>query len=188
MHHDFLPFIYYMRKKRFLLQHAEYHVTARVNRRETIFGSSEQKEMFLDVVKQARKKYRFDIHNFCILSTYFHWIIKPLKEENLSRIMQWILSVYAMRYNQKFKLVGHVFHDRFKSKVLFNFRQYIAAFIFMKEHPVEAHGNRETGKHHYNGINFMKNGEYEIIHPPDPAIRLVFPGIGQTLISGPGNK
>ncbi|MEJ2627197.1 MAG: transposase, partial [bacterium] len=59
------------RKRRKLLQNAKYHVMARANRREMILEAPEMKEMFLEVVKRARKKYKFNIHNFCILGNHF---------------------------------------------------------------------------------------------------------------------
>ncbi|MBN2531802.1 MAG: transposase [Spirochaetales bacterium] len=166
-----------MRKKRFILQDAKYHIIARANRQEMIFGSSELKEMFLDVVKRARKKYRFVIYNFCILDTHFHWIIKPLKGENLSRIMQWILSVFAIKYNQNFKLIGHVFYDRFKSIIIHDFRQYVATFIYIMENPVKANIVQHPEDYFYNGISFMKKGWYEVVNPPDLMIKIVLPGI-----------
>ena len=179
MRHDFLAFINGMRKRRKLLQGAKYHVIARANRCEMIFEDRKLKEMFLEVVKRARGKYQFCIHNFCILGNHFHMILKPGRKESLSRIMQWILSVFAMKYNRTFNYIGHVFYDRFKSVIINDFRQYVATFIYIMENPVKAKIVEKPEDFEYNGISFMKKGWYEVVNPPDPALMLLIPGIGQ---------
>jgi putative transposase len=104
-----------MRRARQLKEGAKYHVMAHAHRREMVLESKELKEMFLEVVRRARKRYKFLIYNFCIMGNHFHFILKPLEDESLSRIMQWILSVFAIKYNKAFNFIGHVWYDRFKS-------------------------------------------------------------------------
>ncbi len=52
------------------------------------------------------------------MGNHFHLIIRPQKNENLSRIMQWILSVFALKFNRLFTYSGHVWYDRFTSKII----------------------------------------------------------------------
>ncbi|MBN2531795.1 MAG: transposase [Spirochaetales bacterium] len=172
-----------MRKARKLKQEAKYHIIARANRGEMIFGSRALKFMFLDVVKKARKKYKFIIQNFCVMGNHVHFILQPLKNENLSRIMQWILSVFAMQYNRTFQYKGHVFYDRFISKIINDFRQYVATFIYIMENPVKAGIVSCPGNFEFSGINYLRKGLYEVINPPDNTIRLMFPGISCLLLS-----
>lgn len=171
-----------MRKPRKLRQNAKYHVISRANRQEMILYSKVLKNQFLEIVKRARIKYAFLIHNFCIMGNHFHFIMQPLKGENLSRIMQWILSVYAMKYNRIFNLKGHVWHDRFKSKIINDFRQYVATFIYIMENPVRAKLAKKSEEFEFNGIYFMLKGWYEILNPPDLVIKVVIPVIRQLLI------
>jgi putative transposase len=183
MYHDFLGVIYSMRKPRNLKQGARYHVIAKANRDEMIFGSRALKFMFLDVVKKARKKYKFVIQNFCVMGTHVHFILQPLKGESLSRIMQWILSVFAMQYNRTFNYKGHVFYDRFKSKIIHNYRQYVATYIYIMENPVKAGITKTAGEFEFNGVSYLKKGLYNVIDPPDYSIRLKLPGISCLLLS-----
>jgi REP element-mobilizing transposase RayT len=183
MYHDFLGVIYSMRKPRNLKQGVRYHVIARANRDEMIFGSRALKFMFLDVVKKAQEKYKFVIQNFCVMGTHVHFILQPLKGESLSRIMQWILSVFAMQYNRTFNYKGHVFYDRFKSKIINNFRQYVATHIYIMDNPVKAGIVKKPGDFEFNGVSFMRKGLYEIIDPPDTMMKLIIPGLNKCLIS-----
>ena len=73
---------------------------ARAHRREFILNSREMKELFLDVVKRAKEKYKFKVINYVIMGNHIHMMIKPGEKENLSKIMQWILSVFAVILRQ----------------------------------------------------------------------------------------
>ena len=110
-------------------------------------------------------------------------ILKPGEKENLSRIMQWILSVFAMKYNRAFNYIGHVFYDRFKSKIIEDFRQYVATFIYIMENPVKAGIVERPLDFEFNGVSFMRKGLYEVINPPDMDIKLIVHGIGCNLIT-----
>ena len=183
MHYDFFAYIINMRKNRKIKHGAKYHVMARANRREMILGSRELKSMFLDVVKRARKKYKFVIQNFCTMGNHFHFILQPLKGESLSKIMQWVLSVFAMKYNRTFNYIGHVFYDRFKSKIIENFRQYVATFIYIMENPVKAGIVERALDFEFNGVSFMQKGLYEVIKPPGMDIKLIVPEISCHMIT-----
>ena len=97
-----------MRKPRELEENARYHVTARANRKEMILETSEMKEMFLSVLRRAKRKYDFRLENFCIMGNHFHFVIQPGRGESLSAIMRWIMSVFAMAYNKIRGFTGHV--------------------------------------------------------------------------------
>jgi len=117
-----------MRKPRELREGARYHVTARTNRREMILEPTVVKELLLGVIKRAKRKYRFRIENFCVMDNHFHLVILPAKNESLSAIMRWILSVFAMAYNRLLGLTGHVWGERFFSRIIEGFGDLIQVF------------------------------------------------------------
>jgi REP element-mobilizing transposase RayT len=111
----FLSRIDHMRMPRMLQEGARYHVSARANRQEMIFDSDEMKYLFLSVVNLAKRKFVIRIENFCLMGNHFHFMIRPGMGESLSSIMQWILSVFAMRFNRTHRLTGRVWGERFFS-------------------------------------------------------------------------
>ncbi len=164
-----------MRKTRDIREGATYHVVARANRNEFILQSDAIKEMFLDTVSRARKKYDFHLINVCIMDNHIHLLIKPSNRENLSKIMQWILSVFAMRYNRTFSLRGHVWYDRFKSKIVDSLRQFIATFEYIDENPVRAGIVERAVDYHYGGLSLMRAAVGGILSPPSLLVRMLFP-------------
>lgn len=164
-----------MRHPRVLQPGAEYHVVARANRREFIFDSGEIKELFLDVLRKAKKKYAFSVSNFCIMSNHIHLMIRPGPGESLSKIMQWILSVFAARFNRIFGYVGHVWYDRFKSKVIASFRHYLAAFFYIAANPVRANMVDLITEYPFCGVRHIREGDYSVLDPPTDELLLLVP-------------
>lgn len=155
------------RKRRQLKKGADYHVTATINRREEIFKEKQFKQLFLQVVKDAKKKYKFSLKNFCIMDDHLHLIIKPLKKESLSRIMQWILSVFAVRFNKKMGYEGHVWKARFYSKIIHSIKQLINTFRYITENPVIGGIVKNAVDHDLNGIWFLIHEQYAILTKPE---------------------
>src|SRR4030042_578310 len=154
-----------MRKPRILLNGASYHITARINREEFLFEPDDVKNMFLEVLKEAKKKYKFLIRNFCIMDNHLHFIFEPINNENLSKIMQWILSVFAIRYNKMNKLKGHVFYDRFWSKIIENFKQFIDTFNYINDNPIKANKVKDAKDYKYCGWYYILRGIFDIVEP-----------------------
>ncbi len=162
-----------MRKPRILIEGGMYHVVARANRQEFIMNSNEIKSMFMDVVRRAKGRFRFTIQNFCIMSNHIHFLLTPGKGENLSKILQWILSVFALRYNKRIGWHGHVWYDRFKSRIVDGFREFIHTFCYIAENPIRAGIVSYPWEYLYNGVSYLRNCDYWIIEEPNPALKLV---------------
>jgi REP element-mobilizing transposase RayT len=157
----------YMRKPRKLQDGARYHVTARANWRELILDHDGIKDLFLNVVLRAKKKYDFRIENFCIMGNHIHFIIQPLNGCNLSKIMQWILSVFAMKWNKIHGTWGHVWGDRFFSQIISTFRGYLEVFRYIDLNPVQADLCKQVHQWHYSGFwHRLKKWNFLTDDPP----------------------
>jgi putative transposase len=152
-----------MRKRRELLENARYHVSTRANRGEYIFNTIQVKELFLHVIRRAKKKFDFSIENFCIMGNHFHFIIFPRNGGNLSSIMQWILSVFAMSYNRLFGLTGHVWGERFFSRIIRDMRAHIAIFLYIDHNPQVAGLINESSIWEYGGLAHHREGRRDIV-------------------------
>ncbi len=130
------------------------------------------KELFLGIVEDAKKRFGFSVTNFCIMGNHIHFILQP-ENDDLSRIMQWLLSVFAIRYNRLRGCHGHVWYDRFRSKIIADFRQYVATFRYIMENPVRANMVCHPLQYPYNGITYLNRGDSRIIDPILSFARLV---------------
>ena len=171
-----------MRKPREIYLNAEYHVIAKINRGEFALESREIKDLFLIIVGRAKRKHSFKLRNFVIMSNHIHLLIKPGTEESLSSIMQWILSVFAIAYNKKYNLKGHVWYDRFKSTVIKSYRQMLATFKYICNNPVKAGMVNTPEEYFYGGLWFIRHMYFSIIEPPDSFISALFPDLYKQIL------
>ncbi len=154
---------------------ASYHVYARINRQEYLLQTIFIKKMFMSILKRAKQKYRFQISNYCIMNNHIHFIMKPMKDESLSAIMRWLLGVFAQTYNRKFNLHGHVWYDRFKSKVIIDFRQYLHTFIYISNNPVKAGIVGFPTDYFFSGIYYLQKGLPGILErPPNRVLKILW--------------
>ncbi len=171
-----------MRKTREINNGAIYHVVARANRGEFILDSPSSKEMFINVLKRAKEKYPFKLKHFCIMSNHIHLLIEPVSNTRLSKLMQWILSVFAVKINKYFGLKGHVWYDRFKSKIIKGCNQYITTFKYISNNPVKALMCDNSHDYKYSGLKFIYKKIFDLVEPPDSILRLYIPGITGLLL------
>lgn len=159
-----------MRKLRRLRAEAQYHVTARTNRSEMILLPEEEKKLMLTVIERAKKRYRFQVKNFCIMNNHIHFLIKPGENESLSRIMQWILSVFAMAWNRKHNLKGHVWGERFYSRIIAGITDFLRVFMYIDDNPVYAQLVDCSWEWKFGGLWHHHRGIENVIDPPDDFI------------------
>lgn len=173
-----------MRRPRELREGAVYHVTARANRGEMILDDKGMKDLFLRVVTRARTKYRFRIENFCVMGNHVHLMIRPGEGESLSRILQWILSVFAMAFNRMHGYTGHVWGCRFFSRIMASFRHFAKVFEYIDNNPVEAIRGETAGSWCFGGLWHHRHGIRGVVDGLGEYAALAFPGHGLLLLSG----
>lgn len=164
-----------MRHPRILRHGARYHVIARANRQEFILQSKGVKILFLQIIKRAKLRFNFTIETFVIMSNHVHILIRPHTNENLSKIMQWILATFAINFNKRLNLIGHVWYDRFHSNIIKNFKQWKKTFDYINENPVKGGLCNKKNDYFFSGWNFIKSRLLKIVHPIETHARLLYP-------------
>ncbi|MDR1095935.1 MAG: transposase [Spirochaetaceae bacterium] len=107
-----------MRKPRILEAHAWYLVTTAANRHEPIFLERNAVSLFNRVFREAVGLFPVEARNLRIEADRVSFYVKPADGFQLPEIMQWIKQTYSVRYNVMKRLDGHVWGDRYWSKVL----------------------------------------------------------------------
>jgi len=102
------------RPLRLSFENAFYHITARGNRREKIFYSDQNKEVFLKKLKEMLIKYSMICQTYCLMDNHYHLFIKTTKP-NLSQGIHYLNSSYANWFRNKHQIIGPIFQGRFKS-------------------------------------------------------------------------
>lgn len=140
-----------------------------------ILDPQEMKELFLEVLRRAKGKYAFQLENFCIMGNHFHLLVRPEGTTNLSRLMQWVMSVFAMAYNRIHGLVGHVWGSRFFSRIVSGLRQFLEVFGYIDDNPVLSHQVEHTREWRYGALWHRRAGIADLCSSMVPLLWLTFP-------------
>jgi REP element-mobilizing transposase RayT len=96
---------------------AFYHVMARGNRREAIFRSDHDRQLFLKTLAEACAMTGWRVHAWVLMSNHYHIFVQTL-EANLVAGMQWLQNSYTRRFNTRQRVWGRLFGDRYKAVLI----------------------------------------------------------------------
>jgi REP element-mobilizing transposase RayT len=104
------------RKNRIKLPEGIYHISLKGFSDSWLFKNDEDRNKFLDILKKYQLVYLFRIYEYCIMGTHCHLLIHS-NGADISKFMHGINQSYAIYYNKKYSREGHVFGDRFYSRI-----------------------------------------------------------------------
>jgi hypothetical protein len=107
-----------MRKLRLLSDGVWYEVRTSVNNREPLFWVARERARFERVLSEAREIYVFELRGLRFCGPWVSFYIKPADGFELPVIMQWVKQTYAARYNVYDGRTGHIWGDRYWSKIV----------------------------------------------------------------------
>lgn len=126
-----------MRKQRELIVGGTYHVSARINNREYHLQESICKSIMLEIMDKLQDEMGFKFEHFVIMNNHVHFIITTLDLE-LPKIMQRLLMTYTIRYNKATNRTGHIWGDRYHSRILHTKADVLQCFEYLNKNPIAA--------------------------------------------------
>jgi len=93
-----------------------YHIMARSISEVTLFRSDKDKNVYLKYIKKYRDIFSFKVYAYCLMSNHIHFLIDS-NGSDISKFMHCINQCYSQYFNRKYNRHGHLFGDRFKSKL-----------------------------------------------------------------------
>lgn len=102
------------RPRRVEFEGALYHVLARGNNKQDIFGDVADRRHYLALVERYHARYVFRLYAFVLMTNHVHLLVET-GETPLSKIMQCLQTSYTQYFNRKYQRVGHLFQGRYKS-------------------------------------------------------------------------
>ena len=117
------------RNGRIRLPGVTYHVMSRCIEKKPLMKHKYLKDLMLSVLNQALEKYVFELSAFTIMDNHFHFLIRTVVGgEDISRIMQFIKSQYARKYNKIMNRTGPYWNERFSDKIIEYAEDPLSAF------------------------------------------------------------
>ncbi len=114
-----------------------HHVTQRGNRRCDVFETDADHEAYLRFLKKYADKRGLSIWAYCLMTNHIHLVAVPQREASLGQALRDAHTVYAMYFNSRTQLSGHVWQGRFFSCPLDETHLW-AAVRYVERNPVRA--------------------------------------------------
>lgn len=96
-----------------------FHVEAYAPRNNSLFYDKRDYSHYVHLLAKLKLDCDFDLHAYSLLPSEIHLLIEVFRT-NLSTIMQKLHMNYAIHFNKRHRLSGHVFHRRYKATPLYD--------------------------------------------------------------------
>ena len=114
-----------------------YHIMIRGVNKNIIFREDDDRKLFLRLLYYHKNKLECKIHTYCLMDNHVHLLFED-KESNISDFMRDVTSQYASEFNKKYKRVGHLYQERFKSEVVYDDTYLMRLIRYIHRNPEKA--------------------------------------------------
>ncbi len=110
-------------------------------------------------------KNNFKLHAFCLMPNHFHLLIEQVGDISVSKLISKLCTSYVKYINKKYKRVGHIFQDKFKSVLIENNPQLMWTSTYIHMNPVKDKIVKHPSDHLWNSYDdFANNRNLSIIN------------------------
>lgn len=114
------------------------HIVIRGVNKQDIFIDKQDKFKFVKEILNTKQKYHYELYAFVIMPNHVHMVICD-KEFNLPSIMNSLQTRYVSYFNKKYDRVGHLFQDRYYSKIIEDENYFKNTIRYIHKNPEKAH-------------------------------------------------
>jgi putative transposase len=126
------------RPRRITAENACYHIITRGNQKQSVFMDTRDYERYLSILSKYKKKFEFKLYCFCLMPNHVHLIIEVTVPSVLSKIMKCLNLSYTLYFNAKYEKVGHLWQDRFKSRLIGKDAYLLECINYIEANPARA--------------------------------------------------
>lgn len=149
------------RKPREMSATGVYHVCLRGVNKQRIFEYPEDYEGFFRILRQAMltdkngqqlDEPNFEIYAYCLMDNHVHLLLGTQKI-SIGEIVKRVAGSYAQFFNWRYKRVGHLFQDRFRSEACTNSSYFYTLLEYIHMNPVKAGICASPDKYKYSSYS-----------------------------------
>jgi REP-associated tyrosine transposase len=134
---------------RYYGNHDLHFITCSCYRRQPLLGTARRRDLFLKVLEQVRKKYRFVVLGYVVMPEHFHLLISEPQERNPSVVMQAVKLSFARRVLVQMRrrrnaaqpelfehTPQHIWQERFYDFNIWTGRKRVEKLLYIHRNPV----------------------------------------------------
>jgi len=126
-----------------------HHITQRGNRREDVFFTDEDRQVYLEWLHEYCDRHGVEVLAYCLMTNHIHIVAVPGTEDGLQRALKPLHMRYAQRLNRQQGWKGHLWQGRFFSSPLDEDYMW-AAIRYVERNPVRAKMVQKAEKYRWS--------------------------------------
>ena len=134
-----------------------YHIMIRGINRQLIAEDEEDNQKLKEILRHCKEICGYELYGYCFLGNHIHLLMKEGKE-TLEQIFKRIGSRYVYYFNQKYKRVGHLFQDRFKSEPINDESYLLTVLAYIHNNPVKAGLSKTAAAYRWSSYGEYREG------------------------------
>jgi putative transposase len=101
------------------------------------FPSADDRTEFFRLLGRIGRSHRWELHAACVISTHYHLVLEA-RVEALSKGVHQLNWRYARYFNDRYARFGHVFAERFQTRVIDREERVYETCAYVLLNPVKA--------------------------------------------------
>jgi putative transposase len=123
---------------RLTMDNTAYHIITRGNQKQCVFRESSDYEKYLYLLQKYKQRFKAKLYCFCLMPNHIHLLMDIPKKTSLNKLMRGLNLSYTLYFNEKYNVVGHLWQDRFKSKVIQKDNYLLQCIDYIENNPIRA--------------------------------------------------
>lgn len=118
----------------------QYHVLNRANARSQIFNTTEDYQLFTEILTETVELLDMRLLAFCLMPNHWHLILEPRADGDLSRFMARLTNTHVKQYQSKHSSVGmgHLYQGRYKSFMIEDGQYFYTVLRYVERNALKA--------------------------------------------------
>ncbi len=132
-----LRYISMSRRSRLVIPGCPHHITQRGVRRQDVFFSPSDREIYINLLSSNAKRYSVEVLAYCLQTNHVHHLLVPHEKDSLRYTLQITHKRYAEYINASRGWTGHLWQQRFYSSPV-DERFFWITLRYIERNPVAA--------------------------------------------------
>ena len=156
------------RKPRAQSESGFYHFITRGVTKKKLFHQDSDFKFYLALLDKYRQQYEIKLYHYCLMTNHTHLLLKAEGIFPLSKFGHYIQRRYAYYYCKKYKWVGQVFQNRFRSIAIEKDSYLLECGRYIERNPLRAGLTKSLEEYPWSSYHFYVNGQANGLLEPSP--------------------
>jgi putative transposase len=149
-----------------------YHLVQRGNNREACFLETETYQFYLELWKEASRRYGVEVHAYCLMTNHIHFLATPGRSSAISDTLKVVGSRYAQYVNRRYRRTGTLWEGRHRSSLIQSERYLLSCYRYIELNPVRAGMVERPEEYRWSSYGVNAWGDESWLTPHEEYVRL----------------